>query len=89
MYRYRQEQQNRQRNARAREGADSVISGAHGLGRMEQGLGYFPTLSTLLFQEAIPPPSASIREEESKIKEVLDTTLMIVGGIVFMYLLFS
>ena len=92
---YRQEQLTLQRDAREREAGvytggqhHGIAAGTHGLGRMEEGYGFFPTLATLQFQEAVPPPSRSITDDEQKIKEVLNKTLMMIGGIVFIVLLF-
>ena len=87
---HRREQRTLQRDARERETAGNqygISGGTHGLGRMEEGYGYFPTLAALQFQEAVPPPSRSVVDDEQKIKKILDKTLMIVGGIVFIFFL--
>lgn len=83
---YNNEQRERQRvladNARNSEPGDNDVVNAHGLGRMENGWGYFPCLPALLFQGSVPDPPASFAEEEMKEKKRLDfilkcTTLMV------------
>lgn len=60
-----------------------------GLGRLEDGIGYFPSLATLQFQSSIPGPSPSLAEYENSEKERLNRILKSIGLIVFMYLLLS
>jgi len=73
---YNNEQRERQRvladNARNRDETDeSGIVNADGLGRMENGWGYFPSLPTLLIQGNVPAPPASFADEEMKEKKRL------------------
>lgn len=60
-----------------------------GLGRLEDGIGYFPSLAALQFQSSIPGPSPSVAQYEKKEKERLNRILKIVGGIVLIYFLLS
>ena len=64
-------------------------SGARGLGRLEQGWGYFPSLAALQFQRSVPPPSASIVETELRDRRRLDAVLQTVGAMVLIYLVIS
>ena len=60
-----------------------------GVGTLEDGIGYFPSLAALQFQSSIPGPSPSIAQYEKREKERLDRILKIVGVIVLLYFLFS
>eukprot|EP00956_Cyclotella_meneghiniana_P005809 scaffold7557_cov68-Cyclotella_meneghiniana.AAC.6 len=60
-----------------------------GLGTLEDGIGYFPSLAALQFQSSIPGPSPSVAQYEKREKERLDRILKIVGGIILLYFLFS
>ncbi len=59
----------------------------HGLGRMEDGVGYFPCLAALQFQAWIPGPSPSIAEYENAEKDRLNVILRWISVIVFAYFL--
>ncbi|KAL7442332.1 hypothetical protein ACHAXH_006663, partial [Discostella pseudostelligera] len=59
----------------------------HGLGRMEDGVGYFPSLAALQFQSSIPGPSPSVAEYENSEKERLNVILRRIGFIVLVYFL--
>lgn len=59
------------------------------MGRLEQGVGYFPSLAALQFQSAIPGPSPSVAEYENGEKERLNRILGGVGFLVLMYFLIS
>ena len=61
----------------------------HGLGRLEAGIGYFPSLAALQFQSSIPEPTQSVAEYENKEKERLDRILKFIGMIVLIYFLLS
>eukprot|EP00970_Alexandrium_tamarense_P016750 scaffold7349_cov284-Alexandrium_tamarense.AAC.5 len=46
-----------------------------GLGRLEDGIGYFPSLAALQFQSAVPGPSPSVAAYENQERERLDRIL--------------
>lgn len=83
------EHRERQRSlaATAREGRAN--GGPRGLGRLEEGVGYFPSLATLQFQGSVPGPSPSVAEHEDVEKERLNSILRGLGAMVFVYLLLS
>eukprot|EP01082_Thalassiosira_pseudonana_P000313 g98.t1 g98 contig1:234712-236149(-) len=60
-----------------------------GLGRLEDGIGYFPSLAALQFQSAVPGPSPSVAAYENQERERLDRILKCLGLIVLLYFLFS
>lgn len=60
-----------------------------GLGRLEEGIGYFPSLATLQFQGSIPGPSPSVADYENPERERLDRILRSIGFIMLLYLLLS
>lgn len=55
----------------------------NGLGSLEDGYGYFPSLFTLQFQGSIPPPSASFAEVEGREKARLQNIIKWISGAVF------
>ena len=61
----------------------------HGLGRLEVGVGYFPSLAALQFQSSTPEPTQSVAEYENKENERLDRILKCIGMIVLIYFLLS
>ncbi|KAL7467423.1 hypothetical protein ACHAXS_007661 [Conticribra weissflogii] len=70
-------------------GSDNNGTNQRGLGRLEDGVGYFPSLAALQFQSAIPGPSPSVAHYENKEKERLDRILKGLAVIVVAYLLMS
>jgi len=58
-----------------------------GLGSLEEGWGYFPSLSALQFQDSIPPPSPSLADWERREKKRLDLVLRSVAAVVVLYLI--
>lgn len=86
---HRQQQHTLRQDARTRaqEGRNGSLS--NGLGRLEEGYCYFPSLSTLQFQEAVPPPSASVAQEETKIKERLRFALNCMGALIFLFFILN
>lgn len=60
-----------------------------GLGRLEEGVGYFPSLAVLQFQSSIPGPSPSVAEYENAEKERLNRILKWLSFIVFVYFVVS
>jgi hypothetical protein len=76
---------NEARNIAAMNRNGTVINGTliqNGLGSLEEGCGFFPSLLALQFQGSIPPPSASFAEVEQREKKRLDRILKCVGGLV-------
>jgi len=69
--------------------SDNIGTDRRGLGRLEDGVGYFPSLAALQFQSAIPGPSPSVAHHENKEKERLDRILKGLAVIVVAYLLMS
>lgn len=55
----------------------------NGLGSLEDGYGYFPSLLALQFQEGIPPPSATFAGIERREKERLQNIMKWVSGVLF------
>lgn len=95
---YNLEQRNRQRElaneartvgAMSRNG--TVINGSliqNGLGELEDGIGYFPSLSALQFQGNVPPPPASFAEYELKEQKRLNFIIKcMTGAIMILWLL--
>ena len=80
--RHRERQRTLADNARSNLGNNE-----HPLGRLEDGVGYFPSLAVLQFQSAIPAPSPSMAEFEKREKERLNNILKWLGVIAFLYLL--
>lgn len=60
-----------------------------GLGRLEDGVGYFPSLVALQFQSSIPSPSPSVAEYENAEKERLNRILGSISCLVLIYFLLS
>lgn len=60
-----------------------------GLGHLEDGCGYFPSLAALQFQSSIPGPSPSLAEYENKEKERMNRILKSVGLIVLAFFLLT
>ena len=83
------EHRERQRTLAANARTNAGDSNQGGLGRMGEGVGYFPSLATLQFQSSIPGPSPSVAEYENKEKERLNTILKWMCFIVLVYFLFS
>jgi len=60
-----------------------------GLGTLDEGWGYFPSLAALQFQQSIPPPSASFADVENKERRRLEFIVKTIGCLVFVcFLLF-
>jgi len=83
------EHRERQRTLAANARTNAGDSNQRGLGRMGEGVGYFPSLATLQFQSSIPGPSPSVAEYENKEKERLNRILKWMCFIVLVYFLFS
>ena len=60
-----------------------------GLGRLEDGCGYFPSLAALQFQASIPGPSPSLAEYENREKERTNRILKSVGLIILAFFLMT
>ena len=86
--RHRERQRTLAANARSNSNSDNGTN-LRGLGSLEDGIGYFPSLAALQFQASIPGPSPSVAHYEKREKERLDRILKIVGGIVLLYWLLS
>jgi hypothetical protein len=82
--RHRERQRTLAANARS---SSNNTRQQHGLGRMEDGVGYFPSLAALQFQSSIPGPSPSVAEYENSEKERLNVILRRIGFIVLVYFL--
>ena len=82
--RHRERQRSLAANARSNQNTNQ-----HALGRLEEGVGYFPSLATLQFQSSIPEPSPSLADNENKEKERLNYIMKWMAFIVFVYLLLS
>lgn len=72
--------------ANARSSANNAVQ-QHGLGRLEDGVGYFPCLAALQFQSSVPGPSPSVAEYENAEKERLNVILRWITFIVVAYFL--
>ncbi len=83
--RHRERQRTLAANARYTENDDNI----RGLGRLEDGVGYFPSLAALQFQSSIPGPSPSLAEFENREKERLNRILRWIGYLVLAYFLIS
>ena len=66
-----------------------TIVGMRGLGTMDEGWGFFPSLFALQFQNSVPPPSASVADLEEKEKRRLQASLYLVALLVFFYFIIS
>ena len=78
--------------ANARSDANDVDGGGNhpgGLGRMGEGVGYFPSLAALQFQSSVPGPSPSVAEYENGERERLDRILWGMGIFALAYFLIS
>jgi hypothetical protein len=87
--RHRERQRTLAANARSNSNTDNNGTNQRGLGRLEDGVGYFPSMAALQFQSSIPGPSPSVAQYEKKEKERLDRILKTVGAIVLVYFLLS
>lgn len=89
-FRHRETQRTLAANARYDINADGITGTTQrGLGRLEDGIGYFPSLAALQFQSAVPGPSPSVAAYENQDRERLDRILKCLGLIVLLYFLFS
>ena len=77
------------RNAaeRNRDGMNGWNTGS-GLGTMDDGIGYFPSLVALQFQGNIPAPSASFVDIEKKEKRRLELIVKSIGLLVILSFLY-
>lgn len=75
--------------ANARSDGGEIVSTQGGLGRLEDGCGYFPSLVALQFQSSIPEPSPSLAEHENQEKERMNRILKTVGLIVLAFFLLT
>ena len=77
------------RNAaeRNRNGMNGWNTGS-GLGTMEDGMGYFPSLVALQFQGNVPEPSASFAEIEKKERRRLEFIVKCIGLLVVLSFLY-
>lgn len=57
-----------------------------GVGDLEDGLGFFPSLVTLQFQGSIPPPSRSVETVENREKERMKYILTAIFHLVVLLL---
>jgi hypothetical protein len=73
-------------NARNHGSQHSDFENIHGLGRLEDGWGYFPSLVFLLFQGNVPAPPPSFAEEETKEKKRLQFILRSTSVVVLVFL---
>lgn len=74
------------RNIAAMNRNGTVINGTliqNGLGALEDGYGYFPSLFTLQFQQSIPPPPETFAAVEEREKARLGIILRGICGIIF------
>ncbi|KAL3821905.1 hypothetical protein ACHAXA_008439, partial [Cyclostephanos tholiformis] len=83
------EHRERQRALAANARSNANDNNNRGLGRLEDGVGYFPSLATLQFQSSIPGPSPSVAEFEGREKERLNRILRGMGILVLVYFLIS
>ncbi|KAL7542788.1 hypothetical protein ACHAXR_012079 [Thalassiosira sp. AJA248-18] len=86
-YRHRERQRTLAANDRSNPSNNGNQRG--GLGRVEEGVGYFPSLAVLQFQSSIPGPSPSVAEYENMEKERLNRIMKWMSLIVFLYFLLS
>lgn len=84
---HRERQETLAANARSDGGGNVSTQG--GLGRLEDGIGYFPSLVALQFQSSIPEPSLSLAEHEKQEKERMNRILKTVGLIVLAFFLLT
>ncbi|KAL7439479.1 hypothetical protein ACHAXM_007093 [Skeletonema potamos] len=84
---HRERQRTLAANARSDGGDGGSTQG--GLGRLEDGCGYFPSLAALQFQSSIPAPSPSLAEYEKREKERMNRILKSVGFIVLAFFLWT
>ena len=84
---HRERQETLAANARSDGGGNVSTQG--GLGRLEDGCGYFPSLVALQFQSSIPEPSPSLVEYENQEKERMNRILKTVGLIVLSFFLLT
>jgi hypothetical protein len=83
---------NEARNNAAMYRNGTVINGTlirNGLGSLEEGYGYFPSLVALQFQGSVPPPSASFADVELAERDRLRYILKWLGGITFLLWIFG
>mmetsp|Transcript_7580 Transcript_7580/g.11009 ORF Transcript_7580/g.11009 Transcript_7580/m.11009 type:complete len:339 (-) Transcript_7580:9-1025(-) len=81
----------RQRTLAADARSDGAGGGSTqgGLGRLEDGCGYFPSLAALQFQASIPGPSPSLAEHENREKERMNRILKSIGLIILAFFLLT
>ncbi|KAL9189553.1 hypothetical protein ACHAXT_009228 [Thalassiosira profunda] len=84
-----EEHRERQRTLAANARSASRDGGQSGLGRVEDGVGYFPSLAALQFQGSIPAPSPSVAEYENREKERLNRIMKCVAFVGLVYFLLS
>lgn len=72
---------------RNRDGMNGWSSGS-GLGTMEDGIGYFPSLVALQFQGNVPAPSASFVDIEKKERRRLEFIVKSIGLLVVLSFLY-
>jgi hypothetical protein len=86
-----QELANEARSIGAMNRNGTVVNGSliqNGLGELEDGIGYFPSLSALQFQGSVPPPPSSFAEYELKEQKRLNFIIKcLTGSIMLMWLL--
>jgi hypothetical protein len=87
LYKNSKEENHLAANARSDGGDGGSTQG--GLGRLEDGCGYFPSLAALQFQASIPGPSPSLAEYENKEKGRMNRILKSIGFIVLAFFLFT
>jgi hypothetical protein len=86
---HRERQETLAANENARSDGGGIVSTQGGLGRLEDGCGYFPSLVALQFQSSIPEPSPSLAEHENQEKERMNRILKTVGLIVLAFFLLT
>mmetsp|Transcript_15984 Transcript_15984/g.18216 ORF Transcript_15984/g.18216 Transcript_15984/m.18216 type:complete len:351 (+) Transcript_15984:144-1196(+) len=83
----RERQRTLARNARNRTNMNNNIITGDGLGNLDHGWGYFPSLSALLIQSHVPDPPASFADDEMREKKRLEFILRTTGILVLILLL--
>mmetsp|Transcript_45561 Transcript_45561/g.53348 ORF Transcript_45561/g.53348 Transcript_45561/m.53348 type:complete len:344 (-) Transcript_45561:300-1331(-) len=93
---HRQRQRSLAADARDRRDISNLILGGtgsgngtiRGLGNLEEGWGYFPSLAALQFQSSVPLPPRSVAEDERKVREKLDRIIRGISFVVLIYFIF-
>lgn len=88
VYRQRQRELTEQERERTRPFPDDRGASARGLGSLQEGWGYFPSLAALQFQGSIPAPPPSVADWEGRERKRLDFVLRTVASALVLYLLF-